>query len=182
METHKKGFSLLEVMTTLAVSGILFGLAVPVTSHIISENRVTGQINQLRGALALTRSEAVTRRQDVVLCKSADQQTCIRHGRWDQGYLVFVDINRDRRRNQQEQLLHVRAKLPANITLDYRAFGSRHYLAYHQTGFTQTNGTFTFCNKDMPDRAKALIVTKSGRVRLSEKSSKGGSLICNISS
>lgn len=181
METFAKGFSLLEIISTLAISSILIGLAVPFIGNLISENRVSGQINTLRGTIALTRSEAITRQQDVVLCKSADQQMCTRQGSWDQGYIVFVDTNHDRRRNQQESLLHVQATLPSNITLNYRAFGSRHYLAYHATGFTQTNGTFTFCNRGMPDRAKALIVTKTGRVRLSEKRADGSALVCPTS-
>ena len=178
MKSHIQGITLLEVITTLAISGILLGLAVPVTGNLVAENRVSGQINALRGAIALTRSEAVTRQEDVVICKSADQQTCTRQGTWAQGYIVFVDTNRDRRRNQAEDLLHIHDALPTNLSLDYNAFGSDHYLAYHATGFTRTNGTFTFCNQLMPNRAKALIVMKTGRARLSEKSSEGGPLAC----
>ena len=182
METHCKGITLLEIITTLAVSSILFGLAVPLTGNLITANRVSGQINALRGAIALTRSEAITRQQDVVLCKSADQESCTRQGTWDQGYIVFVDTNRDRLRNQQETLLQIQDPLPTSLALDYRAFGSRHYLAYHSSGFTRTNGTFTFCNKEMPDRAKALIITKTGRARLSDTKSDGTPLNCDTSS
>ena len=182
MKMHIHGITLLEVITTLAISGILLGLAVPVTGNLVAENRVSGQINALRGAIALTRSEAITRQEDVVICKSADQQTCTRQGSWEQGYIVFVDSNRDRRRDQGEDLLHIHDALPENLALDYRAFGSRHYLAYHATGFTRTNGTFTFCNLAMPSRSKALIVMKTGRARLSDKSSEGGPLACDATS
>lgn len=178
MKMQSHGITLLEVITTLAISGILLGMAVPVTGNLIAENRVSGQINALRGAIALTRSEAVTRQEDVVICKSADQQTCTRQGSWAQGYIVFVDSDRDRRRGDEESLLHVHEKLPTTLTLDYNAFGSDHYLAYHATGFTRTNGTFTFCNQAMPNRSKALIVMKTGRARLSEKSAEGGPLPC----
>lgn len=180
MKMHCHGITLLEVITTLAITGILLGMAVPVTGSLIAENRVSGQINALRGAIALTRSEAITRQDDVVICKSADQQTCTRQGTWAQGYIVFVDSNRDRRRSQAEDLLHIHAALPANLTLDYNAFGSDHYLAYHATGFTRTNGTFTFCNQAMPNRSKALIVMKTGRARLNEKNAEGGPLACDI--
>jgi len=172
------GITLMEMLVTLAVSGILFGLAIPVTGNLISENRVSGQVNNLRGALALTRSEAVTRQQDVVICKSADQSSCTQSGEWEQGYIVFVDENRDRERNNNEKILHTHEQLPDNILLNYRAFGSRHYLVYESSGLTMTNGTFTICNQTVPERSRALIVTKTGRVRLSESRADGSALDC----
>jgi len=182
MERRIQGITLLEVITTLAISSILFGLAIPYTGNVIAANRVTGQINMLSGALQLTRSEAVTRQQDIVICKSADQESCTVQGEWDQGYIIFVDANQDRKRSANETLLHVQSSFPANITLNYRAFGSRHYLAYQPTGLTMTNGTFTFCNRNLPQTAKALIVTKTGRVRLSDTRSDGTQLSCHQNS
>lgn len=179
MDRSSKGITLLETLVTAAVSSILFGLAIPFTGNLIAENRVSGQINMLSSSLALTRSEAITRQQDVVICKSADQISCTRQGEWTQGYIVFVDANRDRERNAEELLLHIHEQLPENIVLDYRAFGSRHYLAYQSTGLTMTNGTFTFCNQNVPERSKALIITKTGRVRLSETRADGNPLACS---
>jgi type IV fimbrial biogenesis protein FimT len=178
MEKSSHGITLLETLTTLAISSILFGLAIPVSSNIIDGNRVSGQLNMLSHALAVTRSEAIARKQDVVLCKSADQSNCTHEGEWSQGYLIFVDQDGDRERSPLEQLIQVQQPLPENILLNYRAFGSQHYVAFRPTGLTLTNGTFTFCNTASPSRAKALIITKTGRVRVSETRTDGSPLSC----
>ncbi len=59
------------------------------------KNRSQTTINTLMLSLNLARSEAVKRNQQVVLCKSADGATCTTAGAWDQGWLVFVDLDQD---------------------------------------------------------------------------------------
>ncbi len=178
MPTLPKGFSLLELMVTVAITIIMIGIAVPVTGSFITTNRMATQVNQLRASLAQTRSEAITRNRDVVICKSADQEFCTRQGGWHQGWIIFVDHDRDRKRSQKEPLLSVNSALNSNIQLRYRAFGSRHYIVFYATGMSKTNGTFTFCGNTSPDRARALILTKTGRVRLSRARSDGRPLEC----
>ena len=181
MKMHCNGISLLEIITTLAISGILLGMAVPFVGSLLAENRVAGQINALRGAIALTRSEAITRQHDVIICKSADQDICTKKGEWNQGYIVFTDKNRNRRRDSEETLIHVHGPLPDNMTLTHTAFGSKHYMRFQPTGFTWNNGTFVFCNLAAPKRAKALIIARLGRARLSDKDDEGGPLPCGPS-
>jgi type IV fimbrial biogenesis protein FimT len=162
-----RGLSLLEIMLTMGISSILFGFAVPGVANLISQNRIAAQVNTLRSSLELTRSVAIQANQHTVICKSADGKECSRRGSWDQGWIVFVDDNHDRYHSADERLVQVHAPLPGGTQLKYRAFGSRHYVTYRPIGFTKTNGTFTFCNPAVPNRSRALILTKSGRVRLS---------------
>ena len=172
------GFTLLEIMFTLATGVIMLGIGVPIMGGLIDSNRVTGQINALRGALALTRSEAIKRNQHVVLCKSSDSQHCTTQGAWDQGWIVFVDANEDKKRDSTESLLLVQGKLPNRHSLEYRGFGSHNYVIYHPTGFTQMNGTFILCAPNSPERSKALILIKTGRVCLSTTRADGSPLDC----
>ena len=173
-----KGLTLLNLIISLAISAIMLGVAVPSTNSIINSSRIAGQVNDLRGAIALTRSEAIRRNQHVVICKSDNGQQCTRNGRWDSGWIIYADENRNRKRDQHEPLILVRGKLPAGHVIDYRAFGSRHYLAYRPTGYTRTNGTFYICKPQDIKRSKALILTKSGRVRLSTTRPDGTPIKC----
>ena len=175
------GFTLLELITTLAISAITLGLALPMMGGIINSNRTTGQINELRGALALTRSEAIKRNQHVVLCKSADGQSCTREGTWRNGWIVFVDTNHSRARDKDENILLVHEKLPDGHELEYHGFASHDYVAYRPTGITKTNGTFTLCSSYSPERSKSLILMKTGRVRLSTTKADGSPLDCGKS-
>ncbi len=55
------GFTLVELMVTMAIVGILAGLAVPSFGTMIAQNRMVTQTNELVGMLNLAKSEAIKR-------------------------------------------------------------------------------------------------------------------------
>ena len=89
------GFNLLELMTAIAVLGILFGLGVPSFTQMIRNNRVVANTNELVVALSAARSEAVKRGVPTVVCARTGPATDVcRTGTasdWSNGWLVFVD-------------------------------------------------------------------------------------------
>jgi type IV fimbrial biogenesis protein FimT len=175
------GFTFIELMITLAASAITLGVGVPFMGGLIDSNRVAGQVNALRGALALTRSEAIRRNRRVILCKSTDGQNCTNQGRWEKGWIVYEDANQNRSRDSDESIILVQEELPNGHKLDYRGFGSHNYVEYRPTGITQMNGTFILCAPNSPERSKALILMKTGRVRLSTTRADGSPLGCTSS-
>lgn len=172
------GFTLFELLFTLAAAAITLGLGVPTMGNLIYSSRVAGQVNALHGALALTRSEAIRRNQQVVLCKTANGEHCSRQVSWSRGWMVFVDRNQNHARDDAEPVVLVHGALPNGHTLDYRGFGSHNYIVYHPTGFTRMNGTFELCATRAPRFSKALILMKTGRVRLSKTRPDGSPLNC----
>jgi type IV fimbrial biogenesis protein FimT len=58
---YNTGFTLLELMITIAIAGILVGVAIPSFTSIITSNRLTAYANELVTALNLARNEAVKR-------------------------------------------------------------------------------------------------------------------------
>ncbi len=71
------GFTLIELTFTLAISGILMGIALPAYTTLLARNRLVATSNELHTLIAKTRSEAVRRRKDTVICPSIDQTTCL---------------------------------------------------------------------------------------------------------
>jgi type IV fimbrial biogenesis protein FimT len=67
-----RGFTLVELMVTLAVAAVLSMLAAPSFSAMYSNLRVQGMASELAADLQYARSEAVRRRADVQLASDAD--------------------------------------------------------------------------------------------------------------
>ena len=170
------GFTLIELMVTIAVGVILLTLAAPSFQDIIQNNRVTAQANDFVTALNLARSEAIKRGVSVTVCKSNDGTSCGGAGvNWQDGWIIFLDIDGDGTVDTADGdvILRTHEPLPTGYTL---RSGSRIRVTYSAGGFSiGFNGTWTFCdpNKNLK-RARGVIVVNTGRVRAAQDTNGDG--------
>ena len=89
-----KGFTMIELVVTMAVLAILVALAAPSFESVFNNNRLTGNANQLLTGLQSARMEAVRRNARVVVCRNDDPDAALAcntaAGAW-QGWMSFVD-------------------------------------------------------------------------------------------
>jgi type IV fimbrial biogenesis protein FimT len=90
------GFTLVELMITLAVGIVLLSVGIPAFTSMMSSNRSASYANELIGALRLARSEAVKRGTGVTVCASNAANTACDGSNWQNGWLLFTDSNDDR--------------------------------------------------------------------------------------
>lgn len=175
MDRHK-GFTLPELVFTMAITIGLVGWGVPTFRDLRLDAARTREVNQLVQAVHLARSEAIKRNGVVSLCPSPGGRWCADPGTpWHRGWIVFVNTDRDTPavRDPAEELLRVygpwdRGAVGANrATLSFRPYG--------QMGVT---ATFTFCDPRGARAARAVIVSQTGRPRVSDRDASGTTLDC----
>jgi type IV fimbrial biogenesis protein FimT len=84
--TLQRGFTLIELMVTLTVLGVVLSLGIPSFGKLIAANRITTQTNEFIGALNLARSEAVRRGYAVSIRSNAGSGI-----NFATGWKVFTD-------------------------------------------------------------------------------------------
>ncbi len=85
-----RGFTLIEVMSVLAVGSAVAMLGLPVVDDFNSKRVAAGVQDEFTSALALARSTAAATGQTVALCGTEDGERCSL-GRWNNGWLVYVE-------------------------------------------------------------------------------------------
>lgn len=159
------GFTLLELLITVAILGIVTAIAVPSMGTYIKNDRLTTQINTLVSHLAYARSEAVKRSQSVVLCASTSASTCT-GGNWEDGWILFVDTNSDNAPNGEEDVLRQRGALDGGNTL---ASNIGNLVIYDSRGFApNSSGEFNLC--DDRNEGRSISISNTGRVRKADSS------------
>jgi len=138
--TASTGFTLVELMVTLAVATILLMIATPSFLSIITNNRLTTQTNEMVTFFSLARSEAVNRRTEVRVVPTDPAD-------WSQGLSVITDANKDGDFTDSEDLLRLSSPLEGEsiLTADAENNLTNPYVAFNSRGALQPVGdTFAY--------------------------------------
>lgn len=156
-----RGFTLIEMMVTLALITIIISLGVPMYGQFTQSSHLTSRTSELVSAINLARSEAVTRRVDVRLAAIG--------GDWTQGWEVLDNaatvplLRRDDYRN-------------ADVGYDVDGFDAAWApiteFEFDAQGRSSEAASFTVCLRGAANRAKSpanagrlLTLSRFGRVQ-----------------
>lgn len=114
IKTMQAGFTLIELMVTVAVAIIVLAIGIPMYDSMLANNRAVAQSNMFVTAMNVAKSEAISQNLPVAICANASATNttesslaCSTSGGsdWSNGWFVFQDIDRDGVRDTGETVL-----------------------------------------------------------------------------
>ena len=179
-KSRRAGFTLIELMVTLAVAAILMAVAIPNLRDFLRNNRLTGGVNDLLHSIQVARTEAIKRQQgSVVVCGTTNPAagtaalTCT----YDtfRGWFVFQDLNSNWQRDAGEPVIETHTLIDASVTVKPDANGN--IVSFGPSGFANPAGakvptaTLVMCDTrgvvavGTGSTGRALFITATGRAR-----------------
>lgn len=164
-----KGFTLVELMITIAVASVLLGVGIPSLQQFLETNRRAAAVNLLVTSLQQARSTATARGARVVICQASSPAACDTAGTkdWSVGWLSFVDSDGDGVVDAGTDELLQYTQPQSNISMP-----ANQYLFGYSPGLRglspATGGTIAVCPTDEDADGRWVVVSATGRPRLAD--------------
>lgn len=143
---YDKGFTLVELMVTVAVAGIIAAIAAPSFSKMISHNRLVSSGNEMIAGLQIARTEAITRREATTFCPSSDGASC--SNTVGSQWIVLSTVN-----GAPTVLRSVAANPKVSVKTSANVTGGNTRITFTPSGFVQvgakSSGTISMCAADL---------------------------------
>ncbi|AOE50092.1 GspH/FimT family pseudopilin [Kangiella sediminilitoris] len=108
--TKIKAFTLIELMTTVAIVAVMAAIATPSLRNMILNNRLAALSNDFISSVSAARNEAISTRENVVIePKNKDDN-------WTNGWVVFIDTDKDGSYDNDEEIIKSVDKLSSSLT------------------------------------------------------------------
>jgi type IV fimbrial biogenesis protein FimT len=160
---RQSGVTALELMVTMAIVAILLAAGVPAFKNYAWNLRMRTAIDTLRADMTLARGRAISHNIQTIICPAANAGDCSGNSQWQDGWIVFTDLNGDRHRQDSETLIR---HAGAVEFLSISSSRARTYLRFQPNGSAPgSNISILFCDKRGAEYAGKIIVSNSGRIR-----------------
>lgn len=160
------GHTLVELVVVLAAVGALAGLAGPSFSATLADVRRLAAITEILGAIDAARRVAAARGRPVSLCVTDSRGNC--GAPVARGLAVDDGSGAPGAHRLLERLLPESQRLQSNRDVIRLAAG----------GLAATPASLVLCDRRGSRAARAIIVSRSGRPRVSERDAQGRALTC----
>lgn len=143
------GFTLIELMVTIAIAAIIMSLAIPSFTEATLGSKLRATANNLAAAATLARAEAIKRREQVVLCASNNGSSC--GGNWEQGWIVLSGTT----------IIRTEGAAPRGFKVN----GNQGSLVFQPTGVGSTSASFVVCrtSPSVGGQERVVAISATGR-------------------
>jgi len=174
---NSRGITLVEMLVTVVVIGILTTTSFPAMGRLIESTRMSAAHSALMVALNRARAAAVEHSAYAEVCPSTDGNQCTGDTQWQSGWIVFIDENKNKQHDAEEPLLEVSAEQGPHLAII--SSSGRDHVRYNPDGSAPgTNLTITFCDARGADEASTVVVNNVGRIRSGKPNANAAANAC----
>lgn len=150
-----RGFTVVELMMTIAILAILLSIGIPSFSSIVGNSNMSANSSDLLTAFNYARTEAIKRGASVALGKN-DGST------WSGGLVVWVDENGDGSLGNTEEVLRYWDAFSTDSSLV--SSNSVTSFIFRATGEVNNADTLTLCDSRTGETGRTISVLLSGAI------------------
>ena len=154
-----KGFTLVELMVTIAIAAILLIIAAPSLNNLYQATRAEMATKKLHQLIQFARSQAVSTEQNVTICH-LENNAC--NDNWSDGITVFIDLNANNRLDAEDiELEHI----DIINDKDEIKVNARGRFQFNANGRVGRGGTVAYCPEDYENvPSKQIVISGPGRI------------------
>lgn len=168
---RSSGFTLIELIVTIALAAVLMALAVPSFIQYQRNSELTSLTNTLLASVSAAKGAAQkTGRNAFVIPRGTG---------WSSGWIVYVDVNRDNAYTQAtDTLVYAQGQLESYFSVSGNSIagGSSPYIKFDNAGYSIDNNaapvalSFTIARTDTTnvnplEETRRVVIARTGRVR-----------------
>ena len=160
----QRGLSLIELIVTMAIAAIVLGVGVPTFGNVVADNSMASNANRFVASINLARSAAIRYQRPATICASssynATTPTCSSGTDWSDGWIVYVDKDRDGAVDADE-VQSVFEPMDDDVTF---SSGAVNGFTYDARGFVDNGDNLTLCDNRTGEMGRQVRVNAAGRV------------------
>lgn len=168
--TRRQGFSLIELVITIAIAALLLGVGIPDLQQIFSKHSADAEARQILRHLQKTRELAVFSGRDMIFCGIDAEKKCVRDD--ITRFVIFFDGNNNRQVDENET---VESELKLDFAGDVRLRASgKRFIRYFNDGTANPFGSIFLCpRRAEPALIRRVITNMPGRPYLGRAEANG---------
>lgn len=160
--SYQKGLTLVEILTTLTIIVLVSSIAIPSYNGYAQHTELVILTQTFKETIQYSRQVSRRERVTYTLCPMKNNR-CI--SEWHLGILtVFNDVNRDLKRQENEQLIK---QIALNAQYHTIRLNRRHnkHIRTKANGYFNFFGSYFFCPTNGSNTGGRIIINASGRMR-----------------
>lgn len=176
LPTRRRGFTLVELMTVLAVLSVVLMAAAPSLMEFHRNSVLTNTVNTMVSSIYRTRSEAMKEGKFAIMIPGGDEGASD-HSDWKKGWLIFIDSSKPYMQfDADDEVVFRQHSVDFPVYIDIEANGAKledgtPAIIFNGAGFSRTMSggfgamTIEVRRNDVPDERKIEYVR---RIKLAE--------------